>query len=679
MKNLVCVQRRFSLMVLIVMWIAASLAAQETPKAWTPEVMIKFKRVGGPVMSPDGKQVAYTVSSPITEGEKSEFLTHIWLASADGMTNHQFTFGEKSCSNPRFSPDGQYLSFVAARGSDAKNQIWLMRLGGGEAEQLTKTKAGVVSYAWSPDSKRIAYTMSDPETEKEEKDKKEKRDWVLVGKNDKCAHLYTVAVEKDGKGSRKTQRLTGGSFHVTSFDWSPDGKTIAFAHQASPSVDVWATMDLSTVPSDSGAVKSLVTRKGLDANPLYSPDGKWIAFASDNGDSRWARAIDIFVVPESGGEPKKLAETPDRSFGMINWSGDGKQIYGGETERTSARIYSLPIDGGKPRVLTTGVGNFSPASFNKDATVMACVIHPPETVPDVFVSSVKKFEPKKLTNVNADFPKLLLGRTDVITWKSTDGKEIEGLLTYPVGYEKGRKVPLILNIHGGPAGVFTQGFTAAGTIYPLQAFAQQGYAVLRPNPRGSSGYGAAYRRANISDWGFGDFDDDMKGVEKVIELGVAHPDSLVICGWSYGGFMTSFSITRTNRFKAAGVGAGVTNLMSFVGTADIPSFLPSYFEGEFWDRMETYMKHSAMFNVKKIATPTQILHGQQDARVPLSQGQELYIALKRRGVPVEMITYPRTPHGPQEPKFVQDIGERMISWFNKQLGRNGMSKKVGSN
>jgi len=219
--------------------------------------------------------------------------------------------------------------------------------------------------------------------------------------------------------------------------------------------------------------------------------------------------------------------------------------------------------------------------------------------------------------------------------------------------------------------VFVQTFTAAGSIYPVQAFAQQGYAVLRPNPRGSSGYGKDFRFANYNDWGFGDYDDDQTGVDKVIDMGVAHPDSLVICGWSYGGYMTSFTVTKTNRFKAASLGAPVTNLMSFVGTSDIASFLPDYFAGEYWDRMDAYMKHSAMFNVKNVKTPSQVIHGERDVRVPISQGFEFYTAVKRLGIPAEMITYPRTPHGVQEPKFIQDIGERVLVWFNTQLKRKG--------
>lgn len=661
----------------ILIFCVAFVAVSQT--RWTPDVMIRYKRVGGTAISPDGKWIAYTVSTPFMDGDKSEFLTHIWMVSSDGKTNYQFTYGDKSCTNPSFSPDGKYLSFTSSRGgTEAKNQVWVMRISGGEAEQLTRAKAGVNNYAWSPDGKWMAYTSNDPESDQEEKDKKEKRDWTLVDRNFKYSHLYKTAVEKDSKGNRKTRRLTSGNFHVTSFDWTVDGATLVFAHQNTPSVDDWSSTDISSISADSGAVKSLVAWKGSDNNPNCSPDGKWVAFASDHGDSKWARKYDLYIIPTGGGEARKLAETADQNFGIAGWSADSKEIYITETDRTSPRVFAVPANGAKPRVVTTGNGMFSGISFSKDGNSMAFIYQNAETMPDVNFSSTKKFEPKKLTDVNADFPKLPMGKTEVLSWKSKDGLEIEGLVTYPVNYERGKRYPLILNIHGGPAGVFTQNYTGAGSIYPIQAFAQEGYVVLRPNPRGSSGYGAKFRRANISDWGFGDFDDDMSGVDKLIEMGVAHPESLVICGWSYGGYMTSFSITRTNRFKAASVGAGVTNLMSFVGTADIPSFLPSYFEGEYWDRLDVYMKHSAIFNVKNVQTPTQILHGERDARVPLSQGQELYIALKRRGVPVEMITYPRTPHGPQEPKFIKDIGERMISWFNKNLKRNG-SAVMGSN
>ncbi|MEX2117905.1 MAG: S9 family peptidase [Bacteroidota bacterium] len=659
-----------TLVLSILLFVISSLCAQN---GWTPDVMIKYKRVGGTAISPDGKLAAYTVSTPQMEGEKSEYLTHVWVASSDGKQNSQYTFGDKSCSNPSFSPDGKYLSFTSSRSSDEKSQIWIMRLTGGEAEQLTTTKNGVNSYRWSNDGKRIGYTMANPLTEQEEKNKKEKRDWDLVDNNYRYAHLYTMEVE----GDRKTRRLTAGDFHVTSFDWSPDGKTIAFAHQINPTVDVWPTTDISAVPSDSGVVKSLVSMNGSDANPRYSPDGKWIAFSSDGGDPRWPGQNDVYVIAAAGGRPRKLGETADRRPVIIDWSADGKEIYYSEIEKTSSRVFTLPFDGGKSRVITGGSGAFSGAALSRNSATIAYIHQTTDIPPEVMVTGTRSFSSKKLSDVHSDYPKYPLGRTEIISWKSTDGREIEGILTYPVNYEKGKRYPLILNIHGGPTGVFTQSYTAASSIYPIQAFAQEGYAVLRPNPRGSGGYGKEFRFANVNDWGFGDFEDDMTGVDKVIEMGIAHRDSLVVCGWSYGGYMTSFIVTKTNRFKAASVGAGVTNLMSFVGTADIASFLPDYFGGEYWDKMETYMKHSAMFHIKNVSTPSQVIHGEKDARVPLSQGQEFYIALKRRGIPTEMIVYPRTQHGPQEPKFIADIGKRILAWFNTHLRKSSKSPMMG--
>jgi dipeptidyl aminopeptidase/acylaminoacyl peptidase len=317
-------------------------------------------------------------------------------------------------------------------------------------------------------------------------------------------------------------------------------------------------------------------------------------------------------------------------------------------------------------MLTTAAGSYTAASMSKSGAVLACIYQEASIPPQVIVMNTKDMKPTVLSRVNEEFAKRRHAKTEVIKWKSKDGKfDIEGLITYPANYREGKKCPLILNIHGGPAGVFTHSYTGASAVYPVQALAEEGYAVLRVNPRGSSGYGADFRRANVNDWGYGDYDDIMGGVDKLITDEIAHADSLCVTGWSYGGYMTSMIITKTNRFKAAMVGAGVTNLVSFTGTTDIPGFIPDYFGGEMWNRTDIYMKHSAMSAVQKVKTPTLIVHGERDARVPLSQGLELYIALKRLGVKTKMVTYPRTPHGPQEPKFIQDIGERVISWFDE--------------
>jgi dipeptidyl aminopeptidase/acylaminoacyl peptidase len=264
-----------------------------------------------------------------------------------------------------------------------------------------------------------------------------------------------------------------------------------------------------------------------------------------------------------------------------------------------------------------------------------------------------------------------LGRTEVLRWKAPDGLDVEGLLTYPAGYAAGARVPMLVIVHGGPTGVFTQSFIGTPGPYPIAAFASQGYAVLRVNPRGSSGYGRKFRYANYRDWGGGDYRDIQSGVDHVIRMGVADANRLGIMGWSYGGFMTSWVITQTKRYLAASVGAGVTNLMSFTGTADIPAFIPDYFGGEYWDVFDRWREHSAMFNIKGVSTPTLIQHGEEDVRVPIGQGYELYNALSRQNVPVRMVVYPRQPHGIQEPKLMKDAMERNLEWFDRWIRRAG--------
>lgn len=273
-----------------------------------------------------------------------------------------------------------------------------------------------------------------------------------------------------------------------------------------------------------------------------------------------------------------------------------------------------------------------------------------------------------LTSVHADLPRPEMGRTELISWRGGEGEEVESLLTYPVGYDGG-PVPLVLAVHGGPASAHLRTFTGARGHFPPQVFAQHGYAVLRPNPRGSDGYGLAFREAAIGNWGAGPFQDLMAGVEETIEMGVAHPDSLAIMGGSYGGYMTAWAVTRTDRFEAASMVAGISNLISMVGTTDVPVGLSIYYGGEFWNRTGLYEEQSALFHVQDVTTPTQVLHGAEDERVPPSQGREFYRALKRRGVPAEFVLYPRTPHGAEEPKLMMDFAPRVIDWFDEHLGR----------
>lgn len=662
--------RRFVLCLAAVLTIAPPLNAQDAAELrWTPEKSMEFRVVQQTAVSPDGSLVAFVVRTPVMEGEKSEYLSHIWLASSDGSSVRQFTQGEKSSTSPSFSPDGRWLAFSSSRGG--KNQVWAIPVDGGEARQVTDAESGAGGFSWSPDGSRIAYLMTDPETEEEKLRKKEKRDPIFVDQNFKYAHIYVARFEPDASEPAEATRVTEGHFHVSGYDWSPDGTTFAFGHQADPRLDEGArASDISLVSSDGGGeVRPLVTLGGIDGSPRFSPDGRWVAFTSSGDTPQRVGLADVYVVAASGGEPRKLADSHDRSGGLMDWSRDGSGLFLQESRGTTRHLSFLPADGGDVRQITGGSGVMGAISMAAEADMMAFSWQETDTPVNVFVSPVSGYDPSRVTDLHTDISMPTLGRTELLTWPSQDGLfEIEGLLTYPVDYDPDRQYPLILNVHGGPAGVYNQSFTGNASIYNIQYFAQEGYAVLRPNPRGSSGYGKDFRFANVRDWGYGDMDDLMAGVDEVIGMGVAHPDSLLLMGWSYGGYMTSFAVTRTDRFQAASMGAGLPNLVSMTTTTDIGEYIVAHMGGvEFWDDYEGYERHSAMYRIANVTTPTQVIHGENDLRVPFTQGQEFYRALGRLGVPTEMIVLPRTPHGPREPKLQMAVSPLILKWFVKHL------------
>ncbi len=630
-------------------------------KNWTPNESMKIKSISQTDISHDGKYAAYVVREAIMEEKKSEYLNQIWVTNLVTKENYQYTYNLKSSMSPKFSPDGKKIAFLSSR--SGKNQIWIMNTHGGEARKLTNEKKGVRSIKWSPDGKKISFLKNDNDTEEEKKSKENKTDVILVDKNFKYSHIYTYNLDEDS-----VFQITNGDFSVNNFDYSPDGKKIIFSHQEDTNINTgFINTDISIIESNGKNIKFLIQRPGLDSNPIFSGDGNKFAFISSGGKQESIGLRDVYIYNLKSDEIKKLSNTPNRDSNIISWTSDDKNLIISESINTTSQILLLPANGEqfiswsskkyKEGVITSIVKS------KKSDKIILCYEKLDSPV-ELYITNSNYPSFTKLTDINDfDFPKL--SKTEIITWISSDGMEIEGILTYPKNYKKGMRYPVILQIHGGPRGVFSQRFNGRPGIYMTEYFSEKGYVTIKPNPRGSTGYGKDFRYANYKDWGYGDYEDVVSGVDKVIEMGIGDPNNQFVMGWSYGGYLTSFIVTKTNRFKAASMGAGLPNLISMVTTTDIQDYLVAHMGSEFWNDYETYEKHSAIYQIKNTTTPTQIIHGANDLRVPFTQGQEFYRALDRLGVDTEMVVYPRTPHGPREPKFLMDVSDRILIWFEK--------------
>ncbi len=641
----------------------------QTKTNWSPEQCLKMKNIGTVRVSPDGSKVLYTVREAIMTDDRSEYVNQVFLCNADGTNSLQLTKGDKNSSNPQWGPDGKWISFTSSR--DGKNNLYLMSIAGGEAEKITDAKTDVGNYQWNHQGDAIAFLMSDAASDSAEKNKKAKNDWYFYEEEPKQNRLNVIWLnKKDSAGKRIQKAITKQDRNVISIDWSPDGKQIAFSHGKTPKVNDNVYSDISVVNVESAEIKPLVNTGAGETSPFFSPDGKWVAYLSSEDPVVWGGKNFIRVISVTGGKPANLSETPNHSVNILDWSADGKYVFINEANRTLASIYKLSSDGKEIIEWNKGTKDLiGGITINNQATHCGFILQNSSTAPEAFVSKLDDYTPVKITNIHADLAGKPVPKTEVITWKSFDGKEIEGLLTYPLNFEAGKKYPLILNIHGGPAGVFFQNFIAGNqSIYPIAAYAEAGMFFLRPNPRGSTGYGVGFRLANQRDWGGGDYKDLMAGVDHVLKIGLADPEKLGVCGWSYGGFMSSWVVGHTNRFKAASIGAPVIDLAHQNLTDDIAGFLTSYMKNDPWNDWSVYDAHSPLRFVQNVSTPVMLQHGDADVRVPISNAYMFYNALKRRNIPVRMLVLPRQPHGPTEPRMVLKTMQSNMEWFQKYIG-----------
>lgn len=651
---------------------------------WLSEIQVRYPMVTEAALSPDGGHVVYAVREPLMTEDESRYLTHLYLVPSEGGTPIQLTWGSHANRTARWSPDGRYLAFVSDRpglNGEKKANIYVMRIAGGEPWALTAYKeTDVVDLAWSPAGERLAFLMDETPTEEKMAARKAKDDPVLWDEDFAFRHLHTVPFVVSPRELPEATRVTTGRIHVVKVAWMPDGAAFAVTTQPTPSADDWTGTRLMTVPADVaddgqpyGAedLQEIAIVAGWDPEPIPSPDGTWIACVVSDQPVRWGgsgRTV-LFPAGDDGGEPQLLAATPDGQCSPIGWSPAGDRVYVVEESGLDTHVFALPMDGAEPiPVLTTATHKFAFGRVVRDRVAFTEETFTQSNSLAVWSALTGEVRPVASPALPDEWPTTQLPEVEVLRWDRPGGLEIEGFVTTPPGCEPGTRCPLAVHVHGGPAGAFSRGYLGRPDRYcDSLALAAQGVATLCVNPRGSGNYGKAFRFANYGDWGGGDYGDIMAGVDLLIDRGLADPDRLGIIGWSYGGYMASWAITHTDRFKAACVGAGVTNLVSFTGTADIPGFLPDYFDGEFWDDPETYMNHSAMFSTVDVTTPTLIQHGDADVRVPLGQGRELYNALKRQGVPVKMVIYPRQGHGISEPRLRIDVRKRAVAWFSRWL------------
>lgn len=633
-----------------------------TPRGWTPEQMLQLPRLADVRLSPDGRQAAYTLTVPVISTTQSEYRTRIHLVNADGTGDRELDTGGRNASTPRWSPDGTRLAYLMSR------QVWVQPLSGGPAFQVTQAPEGVSGYSWSPDGRQLAYLMTDGLSPARQQAIREKDDAFWVDEDPALTRLYVLPVPSASAAPASGRLLTPGRFNVTAqFDWSPDGRSIAFARTPTPNADDAGRTDLSVVNLETGAITTLAAAPVAESDPRYSPDGKWIAFSLGGEVPRWTTINRLAVLPAAGGSPRLLPETFDSRPTLLGWNAAGTELLFNEVRGTLTRVSAMGFETGAVRDLYTGPDYLSGLTLSPSRRGFGCLTETPERVPEAAVGETDSFSPRPVTRVGAGAPRLPVGHTEVVRWKSDKKWEVEGLLTYPVDYRKGQRVPLLVLIHGGPAGAFAQTFTGRTALFPVAAFSARGYAVLSPNVRGSTGYGKKFQDQNHRDWGGSDYRDVMSGVDHVIKLGVADPERLGIMGWSYGGYLSGWTITQTHRFKAASFGAGVSNGISQTGTTDIPSARLNYFDAWPWDDPQIYLSRSPLMHVRNVTTPTLIMHGEQDHRVPIQQSYEYYHALKRCGVPVKMLVLPRQAHGPSEPKMLLRVMNTNLDWFDQHL------------
>lgn len=640
--------------------LSAFLSFTQAQDLLTPESAVALTRASQAQLSPDGAWIAYQRSIPRSaEDDPGDEYSELWLAPVDGGAPRRFTRSKGDAHAPHWSPDGQQLAFLATRDEvSAHTQIFAMRIDGGEARALTDHETSIANFRWSPDASLIAFTAPDPTTEDQQEDEKHGRDWKIAHAGDKPDRLWILELE-----SGQAEPVYKSDISTGDFVWTPDGRNLVIRAAKTPYVDdAMVFSALLLVPAGGGEPTPIGRTEGKLGGFAVSPGGSQLAYLAATAQND-PLPQNVFVVDLPAGEPRLLTRDWPESAEQVAWNGDADLIVlSNARERTV--LSTVDLAGNRRAVALTDPPIAEEFDLGGDGETLAIIGSTSGHPSEVFVASLREKSCRRLTHhAAALLDAVRLPKQEAIKWQ-TDDLSIGGVLTYPVGYEPGRRYPTIIHPHGGPEGVSQDGWSTFA-----QLLAARGYLVLQPNYRGSGGRGVAFSKGDHDDLGGKEFGDILAGLNKLVDDGLADPEHVGIGGWSYGGYLSALAATHhTEVFKAAVMGAGISNWVSFSGTTDIPHEMSLVHWNRYaYANLELFWERSPMSRINQADTPTLILHGADDARVHPGQAWELYTGLKMRNVPTQMVLYPRSGHGIGERAHRIDLYQRQLDWFDRYV------------